>query len=407
MKATELCAGTVAVFCAALLLGCSSDGGGAGTEEVGGAGGVDPLGVGSTTSFGNQKNAGGSAGSGNSSGQSSGGTATAGSGGAGANGGKRANGGTSSSSGGASAGGGGSTTSPGKPGTVGGCTIFTADDAWNKDISASPVDATWTAHVQAAITSGLHLHPDYGNSGSDHFGMPINVVPQSQPAVPVSFDDYADESDPGPYPFPDPSSARLEGGTPTSCDGDCHFLTIQSGTCMLYEGYACQYSNGWHCSNGAKWDLTKNSYGQRPKGWTSADAAGLAVTPGLVRYDEVRAGAVTHAIRFTMKCTRANFVAPATHDAVPPKCDPNDPNSPPMGLRVRLNKTKFDISTLSASAQVVAKAMQTYGLILADNGSDFYFQGEDNPGWTDQDVEPLKTIPAAAFEAIVPPALEN
>jgi hypothetical protein len=343
------------------------------------------------TSFGNQKNAtGGSAGSGNSSGQSSGGSTT------------------TPSSGGKSGGNGGAAmTTPGKPGTVGGCSIFTPDDDWNKDISGAPVDATWTAHIQASISSSLHLHPDYGNSGSDHYGIPINVVPQSQAAVPVTFDDYADESDPGPYPFPDPANAHIEGGTPSSCDGDCHFLTIQSGTCMLYEGYACHYAGGWHCSNGAKWDLTKKSYGQRPKGWTSADAAGLAVMPGLVRVDEVRAGAVTHAIRFTMSCTRANFVAPATHEAVPHSCDPNDPNSPPMGLRVRLNKTKFDISKLSASAQVVAKAMQTYGLMLADNGSDFYFQGEDNPGWTEQDVEPLKTIPAAAFEAIVPPPLEN
>ena len=206
MKATRQCAGPLVLFYAALVSGCSGDGGN-GTGEIGGAGGVDPLG--SMTSFGSQKSAtGGSAGSGNYTGQNSGGsTATPASGGR-----STGIGGTTTASGGAA------TTAPGKPGTVGGCSIFTADDAWNKDISAEPVDATWTAHVQASISSSLHLHPDYGNSGSDHFGIPINVVPQSQPAVPVTFDDYPDESDPGPYPFPDPSKARIEGGTPQSCD---------------------------------------------------------------------------------------------------------------------------------------------------------------------------------------------
>jgi hypothetical protein len=179
---------------------------------------------------------------------------------------------------------------------------------------------------------------------------------------------------------------------------------LQQGACQLYEGYACSYTDSWHCSNGAKWDLSKNSYGQRPKGWTSADAAGLAITPGLVRVDEVRAGAVTHAIRFTLHCSTTSFVKPATHEAGSTSCGAN---GPPMGIRVRLNKSKFDITTLSASAQVVAKAMQTYGMILADNGSDFYFQGEDDPRWMDTDIEPLKTIPAAAFEAVAVPPLEQ
>jgi hypothetical protein len=250
------------------------------------------------------------------------------------------------------------------------------------------------------VSQGSHIHPDYGAG----YGIPINVVPATQKMVPIAFDAYADESDPGPYPFPEPGSARIEGGTASSCDGDCHLLVVQSGACLLYEGYACTYTNGWHCDNGAKWDLTKKSYGQRPKGWTSADAAGLPITPGLVRLDEVRAGAVNHAIRFTLGCTSPNYVAPATHEA---GCSRSSVNTPPMGFRVRLSKTKFDISKLSASAQVVAKAMQTYGLILADNGSDFYFQGEDNDGWTDQDIEPLKTIPTSAFEALTPPPLEN
>jgi len=405
MKALRTCAGGLVLLSAAVTQACS--GGSSGSSgETGGEGG---FGSSSMMSLGSQPGAaGGAAGASVSAvgGQSSGGT------GSGAvSGGTSAGGATGRAGMSAAGGSGGSATgsggTPGKPGTVGGCSVFTADDDWNKDISSATVDATWTMHVQTVLSSGLHLHPDYGNSGTEHYGIPINVVPQSQPAVKVTFDDYPDESDPGPYPFPDPGTAKIEGGTPMDCSGDCHFLTVQSGTCMLYEGYGCSYSSGWHCANGAKWDLTKKSYGQRPKGWTSADAAGLAIMPGLVRLDEVRAGAITHAIRFTMDCSRPNFVAPATHQAVPGSCDPNNPNSPPMGLRVRLNKTKFDISKLSASAQVVAKAMQTYGLILADNGSDFYFQGEDNPGWTEQDVEPLKTIPTAAFEVITPPPLEH
>jgi hypothetical protein len=288
--------------------------------------------------------------------------------------------------------------------TIGGCAVFTVDDAWNRDISMAAVDPDWTARIHALV-GNIKLHPDYGNAGSEHYGIPVNVVPDDQPKAAVRFDDYADESDPGPYPFPDPASARLEGGTPAACSGDCHFLVVQSGACLLYEGYACHYGNGWHCANGAKWDLSKNSYGQRTKGWTSADAAGLAVAAGLVRYDEVNAGAVTHAFRFTLRCTRANFVAPATHQAVPASCA-GDPNAPPMGLRLRL-RADYDMSKLSAHAQVVARAMQHYGLILADNGSDFYVQGEDNPHWTDADVEPLKTIPASAFEALTPAALEK
>jgi hypothetical protein len=271
-------------------------------------------------------------------------------------------GGRTTGAGGRTGAGGSSTTPSGTPGTIGACSVFTSDDDWNRDISGEP-DATWTSRVQMVVSTGAHIHPDYGAG----YGIPINVVPESQKPVPVTFDDYADESDPGPYPFPEPGSARIEGGTASSCDGDCHLLVVQSGACILYEGYACTYTNGWHCSNGAKWDLKKKSYGQRPKGWTSADAAGLPITPGLVRLDEVRAGAINHAIRFTLGCTSPNYVAPATHEA---GCSRSN-NTPPMGFRVRLNKTKFDISKLSPSAQVVAKAMQTYGLILADNGSTF------------------------------------
>jgi len=286
----------------------------------------------------------------------------------------------------------------GMPGHIGDCTMFPAADEWNRDISGDPVDAAWTTKLQTMV-GNINIHPDYGAG----YGIPVNVAPKSEPEVPITYDGYPNESDPGPYQLPDPSVAKIEGGTPASCDGDCHFLVVESGSCTLFEGYACSYTSGWRCSNGAKWDLTKVSYGQRTKGWTSADAAGLPITPGLVRLDEVRAGKVTHAIRFTVKCTSANFVAPATHDAVPGSCDAS---SPPMGLRVRM-KADYDISSLSPSAQVVAKGMKAFGMIIADNGSNFFFQGTDDPGWTDQDIEPLKTIPASAFEVIVPPPLEN
>jgi hypothetical protein len=274
-----------------------------------------------------------------------------------------------------------------------GCPLFSADDAWNTDISGATADTAWTAQLQGQV-GAVNIHPDFGPG----FGIPINAVPASQPAVPVAFDSYPDESDPGPYPFPDPSVARVEGtDDPRSCSGDCHLITVQKGACMLYEGYACQYdSDGWHCANGAKWDLTRKSYGQRPEGWTSADAAGLPVYAGLARYEEVMAGEITHAVRFTVKCTTGSYVPPATHDAVPSKCDPT--NAPPMGLRVRL-KADFDISAYGPTAQVFLRAFKKYGMILADNGSNFYFQSEDNPAWPD-DVNDLKNVPASAFEVL-------
>jgi hypothetical protein len=284
--------------------------------------------------------------------------------------------------------------------------VFPSEDAWNTDISDAPVDADWTARLQNLV-GDVNLHPDYGSDGDTLYGIPFNVVPEDQPLVPVTFDWYPEESDEGPYPFPGLETALVEGFSPEACDGDCHLLVVQQGSCMLYEGYACEHrDDGWHCGNGAKWDLTRVSYGQRPRGYTSADAAGLAILPGLVRYDEVRSGEMRHAIRFTTHCTRANFVAPATHLAVPGSCDGDDPDAPPMGLRVRL-RADFDIASFSESAQVVLTAMKRYGMILADNGSDFYFQGEAHSGWNEDDIEPLKDVPASAFEAIVPGPLEE
>jgi hypothetical protein len=285
---------------------------------------------------------------------------------------------------------------PGKPGDVGGCKMFPPNDDWNLDVSGLAADAAMTQKVQALVGTAK-IHPDYGVG----YGIPLNVVPASQAMAAVTFDDYADESDPGPYPFPGPAEVIIEGNSPEACDGDCHLIVVQQGACMLYEGYACEYrSDGWHCGNGSKWDLKQVGYGQRPNGWTSADAAGLAIAPGLLRYEEVRAGEVTHALRFTLKCTENRYVKPATHEAVPGGCDPA--NGPPMGARVRL-KADYDMSAASPSAQTVLKGMQKYGMILADNGSNFFFQGADDPRWTDDDIEPLKDVPASAFEVVTVP----
>jgi hypothetical protein len=313
-------------------------------------------------------------------------------------------GGSSGASGSAGRAGGAGTGSGGAP-TIGGCPVFPENDAWNQDISSAPADPGWTRRLQALV-GDVTLHPDYGGSGDELYGIPINVVPETQPLVPVDFYWYDDESDPGPYPLPAPLDVIIEGNNPLECDGDCHLLVLQQGSCQLFEGYACYFAAGWLCGGGARWDLTRLSYGQRPKGWTSADAAGLAITPGILRYDEVRRGDVRHALRFTVPCTSPNFVEPATHYAVPDGCDEDDPNAPPMGLRVRL-RADYDLSGASESARVVLRAMQRYGMILADNGSSFYFQGEANRGWTDDDIEPLKDVPASAFEVIVPPPLEN
>jgi hypothetical protein len=311
-------------------------------------------------------------------------------------------GGAASSAGSSGSAGNGSSGIPGKPGEVGGCKMFPADDAWNLDISGMAADATWTKKVQDLV-GNVNIHPDYGVDGSDLYGIPLNVVPATQPFTAVEFQWYPEESDPGPYPFPGPADVIIEGNNPESCEGDCHLLVVQQGTCMLYEGYACEYTGGtWQCGNGAKWDLNQVGYGQRPHGWTSADAAGLAIAPGVLRYDEVRAGEVTHALRFTLNCTTNKYVNPASHYAVPEGCNAAD--GLPMGTRVRL-KADFELDGFSPSAQTVLRGMKKYGMILADNGSNFYFQGQANPGWTEDDIEPLKDVPASAFEVVTMPPL--
>ncbi|MGO9854011.1 MAG: hypothetical protein ACLPYY_03060 [Acidimicrobiales bacterium] len=271
------------------------------------------------------------------------------------------------------------------------CPMFPADNVWNTPIANLPVDphsAEWLASMDASTTD---LHPDFGPSGdpSNPYGIPYTVVSPSQPLVPITFE-YADQSDPGPYPFG--ADTPIEGGQQST--GDRHAIMVNPATCTLYELYDAQYNpSGSTAGSGAIWNLDSNAL--RPAGWTSADAAGLPILPGLVRYDEVQSGVITHAIRMTAETTDTSYVWPARHEAG----SASDPDLPPMGARFRL-KADFDISGYSPQAQVVLRAMQQYGLILADNGSNWYFGGTADSNWPLSLVNELKTIPASAFEAV-------
>lgn len=215
-----------------------------------------------------------------------------------------------------------------------------------------------------------HLHADWGDWSTDHYGIPWQTVPSTQATVPMTFT-YADESDPGPYPFP--ASALVEGGS--NSGGDMHVLVVQQGSCELYETWSSTYVGpGWSAGSGAKFDLSSDTL--RPDGWTSADAAGLPVLPGLVKLAEVNAGAIHHALRFTVQKSQQGYIHPATHAA-----GSSNTSLPPMGLRLRL-KASVDLSSYSGPALVILTAMQQYGLILADNGSNWYVTGDSDDGWT-------------------------
>ncbi|MFZ0249743.1 MAG: hypothetical protein WAL61_07340 [Acidimicrobiales bacterium] len=276
------------------------------------------------------------------------------------------------------------------------CPMFPADNVWNTPIAGLPVNpnsAAWLASMDAGSTN---LHPDFGPSGdpSNPYGMPYTVVSPSQPEVPITFQ-YADESDPGPYPFS--ASTPIEGGQQST--GDRHAIMVNPATCTLYELYDAQYNaSGSTAGSGAIWNLDSNAL--RPAGWTSADAAGLPILPGLVRYDEVESGVITHAIRMTAEATDTSYLWPARHEAG----TSSNPNLPPMGARFRL-KASYNISGYSAQAQVVLRAMQQYGLILADNGSNWYFGGTADDSWPAALVNELKEVPASAFEAVDESAL--
>jgi len=270
------------------------------------------------------------------------------------------------------------------PGTP--CSVFPADNVWNTDISGLPVhprSAAWLASSGAA--AGRRLHPDFGG---DPYGIPFDVVSSSHATTSYTFR-YAAESDPGPYPYG--SDLRIEAGS------DAHRLVVNQDTCKLYETYATDYNGPSTAGSGAVFDLTSNAL--RPAGWTSADAAGLPILPGLVRRDEVAAGAINHAIRFTVATTDTSYMWPARHQAG----SVSDPSVPPMGARFRL-QAGYDVSGFGAEAQVVLAAMKRYGLIVADNGSDWFFQGTEDNGWNagayPAMISQLKTVPASAFEAV-------
>jgi hypothetical protein len=283
--------------------------------------------------------------------------------------------------------------STGVGGSLNGFRPFTSANLWNTDISNSPVDPNST-NIINFIGSGIGLHPDFGSGeyqGSD-IGIPYVIVPGSQPMVGIDFTAYGDESDPGPMPIP--ANAPIE-GDPNPGNGDRHVLVLDNGNCFLYEMDNSHVNNdgSWNADSAAVWDLIADE--QRPYTWTSADAAGLPIFPGLVRYDEVAAGKIPHAIRFTLQQSRAAFTPPASHWAA----NSSDPLAAPMGMRLRL-KQSYDISSFSANLQVILTAMKKYGLIMADNGSSMYISGTPDSRWDNDDLHNLGQVPASAFEVI-------
>lgn len=267
---------------------------------------------------------------------------------------------------------------------------FPMDNPWNTPIDKDPVDPNSSVLINSiGLTTGMH--PDFGaNWDGGPFGIPYIVVDGKTPKVPVSFD-YADESDPGPYPIP--PNAPIEGG-PNST-GDRHVLVIDRDNWKLYELYSAYPSgNGWSAGSGAVFDLNTNDV--RPAGWTSADAAGLPIFPGLVRYDEVvEQKEIRHAIRFTVVKTRKAYVYPARHFA----SSYTGSDRPPMGMRVRL-KSSYDISKFSPNIQVILKCLKTYGMILADNGSNWYISGAPDSRWNDDELSALKQVQGKDFEVV-------
>jgi hypothetical protein len=267
--------------------------------------------------------------------------------------------------------------------------VFPANNAWNTDISSLPVrsdSAAIIAEIQGS--GGQLLHADFGGGGA--YGIPFVTVAATQTEYPINYTAYGDESDPGPFPIP--PNAPVEGGA--SSTGDRHVITVQRGTCRLYELYSAYWrTNHWDAASGATWSLTSNAV--RPAGETSADAAGLPIFPGLARYDEVTAGVIKHALRVTFARTRRAYVYPARHFA----SSSTDPTRPAMGMRLRL-KASFDVSRFHGEAKVILVALQHYGLIVADNGSNWYITGASDARWDDSDLDQLKTVPGSAFDVV-------
>jgi hypothetical protein len=267
-----------------------------------------------------------------------------------------------------------------------GCPILPSSNTLNQLVSAAAVDPN-SANYIASIGLGGHLHPDFGTNAS--YGIPYAVVGSRQAKVPITFTEFGEQSDPGPYPIP--PNAPIEGAGEA---GDRHVLVLQRGSCKLYELYlAAHRGSGWEAGSGAVFNLRSNAL--RPDGWTSADAAGLPILPLLVRYPEVHAGRIDHALRMTVARTQRGYIHPATHFA----SSSSDPNLPPMGLRLRL-KASFSLAGFHGESLIVLRALKRYGLIVADNGSSWYITGAPDPRWNDEDLEQIKRVPGSAFEVV-------
>jgi hypothetical protein len=261
--------------------------------------------------------------------------------------------------------------------------------AWNQDVSKAPVarnSAATIGYIDAG--GGDFLHPDFGSPRP--YGFPYAVVGVGQPKLPVHYTAYGEESDPGPFPIP--GDAPVEGGR--GSDGDRHVLVVDRSSCTLFELYRAFFEGGhWNVDSGVRWDL--GSTALRPDSWTSADAAGLPIFPGLIRYDEVASGHLEHAIRVTFESTRDAWVHPASHCAG----DTDNPNAPAMGTRLRL-KAGYGLDHFSGAAKTIAVSLKHYGMIVADNGSNWYFGGTSDRRWDDENLNQLKRIPGSAFQVV-------
>ena len=269
------------------------------------------------------------------------------------------------------------------------CPLFPRDNVWNMRVDDLPVHPDSDTLV-ASIGVDAYLHPDFGSYQG--YGIPWNIVSRTTKRSTVTFR-WPGESDAGPYPIP--TKPKIEGGS------DRHILMVDKDRCKLFELFAARRKNGrWRAGSGAIWDLRSNRL--RPAGWTSADAAGLPILPGLVRFDELRDGEIPHALRFTAPLTRRAYVYPARHQA----SEDEDPDLPPMGLRVRL-KASVDISGYPRQARILLRALQTYGMILADNGSPWYVTGAPHPSMDDDGLHLLHRIKGSDFEVVDTSALRN
>jgi hypothetical protein len=278
----------------------------------------------------------------------------------------------------------GAATAPRLPGAPK-CPIFPASNVWNQRVDKLPVASNSQAIIDS-IGLDVGLHPDFGTIWDGHpNGIPYTIANKKTKRYRVSFE-YASESDKGPYPIP--ANVKIEAGS------DKHALIVDRDSCRLYELYALQKTaNGWSAGSGAIWNLRSNKL--RPAGWTSADAAGLPILPGLVRYDEVASGQIDHALRFTVENTRRAYIYPARHFA----SDKTDPNLPPMGLRVRL-RANFDTSGFPRQVRVILTALKRYGMIVADNGSNWFISGAPDPRWNDDALHAIGAVHGSDFEVV-------